>query len=132
MKTNRVLTPEQIARRDARRATFRKLVELFKNLNEDQRKELSSSIVSNPDGHVLSIGNTILCQMQRPGSSIVAGYKQWKAFGRHVSKGERGIQIWVPTNAPKNENEPVPDRILFSSVTVFAEQQTEPNAEVAN
>ena len=129
---NRVLSPEQIAKRDARKATFRKLVELFKNLNEDQRNELSASMIANPEGHTLSPGNTVLINMQRPGCSIVAGYRQWKHYDRHVNKGERGISIWIPTNAPKDDDEPLPDRILFSSTSVFDITQTEKNALAAN
>ena len=132
MKTKRVLTPEHIAKRDARRATFRKLVEILKAMNDDQRKELSGVLVTNPAGHVISPANTILLGLQRPNCSVVGGFRQWRQFGRHVAKGERGLSIWIPTNAPKSEDEPEPDRILFSSTSVFDISQTEENAVAAN
>jgi len=132
MKTKRVLTPEQIAKRDARRATFRKLVELFKSLSDDQRKDLSASMIVNPEGHAMSPCNTVLVNMQRPGCSIIAGYRQWRKFGRQVIKGERGISIWIPTNAPKGEDEPEPETIRFSSTSVFDISQTQENAVAAN
>lgn len=44
-----------------------------------------------------SVNNTILIAMQRPGASMVAGYKAWQTnFGRYVNKGEQGIKIFSP------------------------------------
>lgn len=44
-----------------------------------------------------SFNNTMLIAMQKPDATLVAGYNAWIAkFGRHVIKGEKGIQIIAP------------------------------------
>jgi DNA primase len=40
--------------------------------------------------------NVLLMAAQRPGVTAVAGYQAWKALGRQVDKGERGIQVLAP------------------------------------
>jgi hypothetical protein len=121
------ITLEQQEKRDARRAKFKALAERLGGMGEEERNDLSSHTVINPEGHVLSPVNTILINMQRPGCTVVGGFYQWKKFNRHVLKGEVGISIWVPTNAPKDEEEEMPDRILFSLTVVFDITQTEEN-----
>ena len=40
----------------------------------------------------------MLIHSQRPDATLVAGFNKWKnSFGRHVKKGEKGIQILAPT-----------------------------------
>lgn len=47
--------------------------------------------------HNYSFNNTLLIALQKPDSSLVAGFNSWKnQFGRHVNKGEKGIQILAP------------------------------------
>jgi DNA primase len=46
--------------------------------------------------HNYSFNNVLLIGAQRPGATAVAGYEAWKALGRQVDKGERGIQILAP------------------------------------
>jgi antirestriction protein ArdC len=47
--------------------------------------------------HNYSFNNTLLIAMQKPDASLVAGFNSWKnQFGRHVNKGEKGIQILAP------------------------------------
>ena len=46
--------------------------------------------------HHYSFRNTLLILAQRPDATAVAGYEAWKAMGRQVNKGERGIQILAP------------------------------------
>ena len=44
--------------------------------------------------HRYSVNNTLLIAVQRPDATRVAGYNKWRdQFGRHVRKGEKGIQI---------------------------------------
>lgn len=53
-----------------------------------------------------SLNNTLLISMQKPDSSIVAGYNTWKNLGRQVKKGEKAIQILAPIiYKKKNDNE---------------------------
>ena len=48
--------------------------------------------------HKYSLNNVMLINSQRPDATLVAGFNKWKnSFGRHVKKGEKGIQILAPT-----------------------------------
>lgn len=46
--------------------------------------------------HDYSFNNILLIAAQRPEATTVAGFQAWKALGRQVNKGERGIQILAP------------------------------------
>lgn len=47
--------------------------------------------------HNYSFNNTLLIAMQKPDSTLVAGFQAWKKnFERHVKKGEKGISILAP------------------------------------
>lgn len=48
-------------------------------------------------GHHYSFNNVVMIASQRPDATMVRGFKQWQALGRHVMKGEKGIDILVPT-----------------------------------
>lgn len=44
--------------------------------------------------HNYSFNNTLLIAMQRPETTLVAGYKAWqKNFERHVNKGEKSARF---------------------------------------
>lgn len=48
--------------------------------------------------HKYSLNNVMLIHSQKPDATLVAGFNKWKkSFGRHVKKGEKGIQILAPT-----------------------------------
>ncbi len=49
--------------------------------------------------HMYSPNNVALIHAQRSAATRVAGYRAWRALGRHVRKGERGIRIVVPYRA---------------------------------
>ncbi len=46
--------------------------------------------------HTYSLSNQMAILWQRPTASRVAGFHTWKALGRHVVKGARGIAILAP------------------------------------
>ena len=47
--------------------------------------------------HHYSVNNQLLIALQRPDATLLAGYQAWqKDHGRHVKKGEKGIQILAP------------------------------------
>jgi len=46
--------------------------------------------------HSYSFQNTLLILSQRPDATSVAGYEAWKALGRQVARGEKGIAILAP------------------------------------
>ena len=56
--------------------------------------------------HRYSLNNVMLIHSQMPNATHVAGFNRWKdQFGRHVKKGERGIQIIAPTPFKKKVEE---------------------------
>ncbi len=62
--------------------------------------------------HRYSVNNTMLIYMQKPDATLVAGFNKWRdQFGRHVKKGEKGIQIIAPT--------PVLKKIQETVITLF-------------
>ena len=44
--------------------------------------------------------------MQRPDATHVAGYRTWQTLGRHVRKGEQGIQILAPVTRQAEQRDP--------------------------
>jgi len=46
--------------------------------------------------HMYSPNNVAMIHAQSPVATRVAGYRAWRALGRQVKKGERGIRIVVP------------------------------------
>lgn len=56
--------------------------------------------------HKYSLNNVMLIHSQHPDATLVAGFNKWKnQFGRHVKKGERGIQILAPVPFKKKVDE---------------------------
>jgi DNA primase len=98
-KYQRPTTPAERARRD--QAAADKLTALHERLTEqvaalrtgqDWRAWLDVA----GRFHTYSFNNTLLIYAQNPEATAVAGYGAWKALGRQVDKGERGIQILAP------------------------------------
>jgi len=86
--------------------------------------------------HRYSLGNQLLIMVQRPDATQVAGFTTWKALGRQVRKGERGIGILAPcpirpredgTSAPMAgaPGEAPKPRMRWKAATVFDIAQTE-------
>ena len=82
--------------------------------------------------HRYSFNNVLLIAQQRPNASNVCGFKTWLSLGRHVRKGEKGIQILAPIAGKKKaddtqpENERKERRIAgFQAVYVFDLAQTD-------
>jgi len=51
-----------------------------------------------------SFNNTLLIAMQKPESTLIAGYQAWQnKFERHVKRGEKGIRIIAPAPIVKKE-----------------------------
>ncbi len=51
--------------------------------------------------HRYSASNVLLIVIQRPDATQVAGYTTWKALGRQVNKGAKGIAIYAPVTAKR-------------------------------
>ena len=129
----RTATPEQRERAQARRAAFRQLAQKVAHMSEDERAALAARhAVVTVEGHALTPHNACLILSQRPGATVVAGFRQWKRAGRTVRKGERGLALWVPTGT-RDRNGTAPaletaegERRGFVIGTVFDVTQTEP------
>jgi len=129
----RQLTAEQQAARDERRARFGQLVKQVADMTDEQRQQFSDRMmVTTVEGHTLSLTNQMLAVMQCQSPTIVGGFNQWKAQGRHVRKGEHGMMIWAPTvKRDEKASTPDPDDLHFITVTVFDISQTEPDEVTA-
>src|ERR1017187_2663180 len=55
-----------------------------------------------------SFTNIMLIAAQRPDATLVAGYREWQAQGRHVTKGEPGIQIIADSQPSRGTGDPAP------------------------
>ena len=81
--------------------------------------------------HRYSFGNVVLIHRQRPDATRVAGFHAWKALGRSVKKGERGIRILAPVTYSRKAAEELedgePGRLLvgFRGAVVFDVSQTD-------
>jgi len=78
--------------------------------------------------HRYSFGNVLLIGMQRPDATLVAGYRKWNEFGRHVRNGERSIRILAPLVVKKRDAATDDERPLligFKGVGVFDVSQTD-------
>ena len=80
------------------------------------------------EGKGYSLTNTMLILLQAPYATVLGGFRQWKAAGRQVRKGERGILIWVPSvSRQEGEGEGEgPAEVHFLTGYVFDVAQTEP------
>lgn len=52
--------------------------------------------------HQYSFNNMMLIMLQCPDATQVASFQTWKSMGRHVRKGEHGIEILVPLFARRS------------------------------
>lgn len=67
------------------------LENLFKN---DRFQDMLDVMAS---GHQYSFNNVLMIASQKPEATMVRGFKQWQTLGRHVNKGEKSIDILVPS-----------------------------------
>ena len=88
-----------------------KIQELLEELDErieevQSSKEFKKILEFYSRFHDYSYHNTMLIQMQCPGATHVAGYRQWQEkFDRQVKKGEQGIAILAPMTYTTTETE---------------------------
>ena len=102
----------------------------IKSMSDQDKKALWIKIgTTNPEGHMLSVYNTISLYMQSGKCCVqVAGFKQWLRYNRRVIKGQHSIgSILIPmyvTDKNDSENTETAD-IKFKPVAVFDIDQTE-------
>jgi DNA primase len=77
--------------------------------------------------YAYSFGNVLLINTQRPGATMVAGYRRWQELGRQVRRGERSIRILAPVLVKKEDDDGNEKRALvgFRGTGVFDVGQTE-------
>jgi hypothetical protein len=99
----RTLTAEQQEKSAERRARFYELSKRITAMTEEERAALVEKmpVIARPDGHVMSARNSMLIWSQKPDATIVAGFWDWKLYGRRVKKGASGIAIWVRVGGKK-------------------------------
>lgn len=84
--------------------------------------------------------NTWMIYVQNPEATECAGFNKWKAAGRIVRKGEKGLKIFAPTkkkvrdedgNVVQNSKGEDEEEKFFVMVSVFDISQTDPIVEKA-
>ncbi len=83
--------------------------------------------------HRYSAMNVLAIYIQRPDATICAGYQRWRALGRQVRRGEKGIAILAPckyhaTSDDDAASDEAPERVVvrgFRVVHVFDISQTD-------
>lgn len=119
-----------------RRRKMRELARRIGAMTPDERTRLigDCSVVA-IEGHGFSFFNTLMVITQLPGASVVGGFRQWRAAGRCVRKGEHGAAIWIPITPGRAGGEELPEtpdakpsrgRPRFILGTVFDIAQTDP------
>lgn len=120
------------ASRDPQQLISQGVQHLIEQLQNGKSEALISYLCAMARFHKYSFGNVLLIATQRPDATRVAGFHTWNSFGRHVRKGEKGIQILAPLIRNKRTNDPgdaeergksIP--YGFRAVYVFDVSQTE-------
>ena len=99
-------TEEQKAASAERRKKMQGFCRQIRAMSDCDRAKLAASLpgVHTVEGRQLSVHNSILIMMQGKDATIVGGFRQWKATGRIVRKGEHSIMIWIPKFVKQEEN----------------------------
>jgi ATP-dependent DNA ligase len=99
-------TEEQKQAAAHRREKMREICRQIKAMDDGERERLASRLQAvNIDCASYSLYNQCMIAFQKPDATVLSGFRQWKAHGRTVRKGEHGIGIWVPRFAGKTETE---------------------------
>lgn len=106
---------------------------LVQQLEAGKSDALTAYLTAMARFHRYSFGNIMSIARQCPTATRVAGYQTWKELGRHVKKGEKGIQIFAPMvvkrrgkDSDDQESEANPYSVLigFRPVYVWDQSQT--------
>jgi antirestriction protein ArdC len=111
--------------------TTRAVEELASALEAGHSEALTQYLAAISRFHKYSVHNVMLIVLQKPDATHVAGYHTWRTLGRHVRKGEKGINIFAPMLRRKKEPEGVTQENLeeivlgYRPCSVFDVSQTE-------
>jgi DNA primase len=73
-----------------------------------------------------SFANIMLIAVQRPDATLVAGYQEWQAQGRHVTKSEPGIQIIADSQPSRAKGDTAPSAGRASTARAARNRIREP------
>src|SRR5258708_31028647 len=108
--------------------------QLAESLERGHSEELRRYLTAMAKFRKYSLHNVLLILSQRPNASHVAGFHTWRALGRYVKKGAKGILIFAPIARRAQSTDPVEEetkvhRIAgFRGVYVFDQADTEGDA----
>ena len=111
--------------------TTKAVEELAGALEAGHSEALTQYLAAISRFHKYSLHNVMLIVLQKPDATRVAGFHTWHKLGRHVRKGEKGINIFAPILRRQREPENVMQESLeetvlgFRSCAVFDVSQTE-------
>ena len=114
-------------KQEDKRARLNEIRQRLANMSDAEKAALlSRGIIATVEGRALSYHNCYMLYLQSNGKlpTIVAGYKQWKAAGRQVMKGQHGMTILFPAGRKDEETGEV-EAEYFCAGTVFDISQTE-------
>src|SRR4249919_499435 len=97
-------------------------------LDEGHSDQLTSLLKTMARFHKYSWHNVCLIASQRPTATRVAGFHTWRALGRVVRKGEKGIAILAPIvgrREPESASDNARTVVGFRAAYVFDIEQTE-------
>jgi len=101
-------------------------------MTDEQRAELAARTpVLKLGGGMFTAHNQCMIAVQFPSATVCAGYRDWRAAGRAVRKGEHGQAIFVPAGGdkridPETGEEQTAGATFFIIGTVFDISQTDP------
>ena len=97
-------------------------------LDEGHSERLTALLKTMGRFHRYSVNNICLITAQRPTATRVAGFQAWRALGRFVRKGEKGIAIMAPITARRQDTAGHDDSrtvVGFRAAYVFDIEQTD-------
>ena len=111
-------------KKEDRKARTKEIMQKIAAMSDDERKALLRKIgIVTIEGRRLSDYNQCFLYFQNPETTVVGGYKQWKAAGRQVRKGEHGMSIYIPCGTKDEEGNIEANYFWFA--TVFDVSQTD-------
>lgn len=119
--------PKELKGKELTAYLVEKLDELADDICQDEKQLLDFVKRWNNGFHTYSLNNTLLIWIQRPESTLVAGYKSWQKKNRQVLKNSRAIRILAPMVKKIKEDNGDETMIIrgFRPVSVFDISQTE-------